>query len=130
MAKTDTNVRPLENALKILNCFTREKPNLSLVEIADMVDLYPSTASRLISTMEAMGYMKRNADSLQYSLGYKLTTLGAVCLSTEDSRSVAHPYLVNLRNRYTESVGVYVLNKPQRICIDCVPSTHPLHRVI
>ena len=78
MAKTDTNVRPLENALKILNCFTREKPNLSLVEIADMVDLYPSTASRLISTMEAMGYMKRNADSLQYSLGYKLTTLGEI----------------------------------------------------
>ena len=130
MAKTDTNVCSLENALRILNCFTREKPNLSLVEIADMVDLYPSTSSRLISTMEAMGYMKRNADSLQYSLGYKLATLGAVCLSTEDSRSVAHPYLVNLRNRYTESVGVYVLNKPQRICIDCVPSTHPLHRVI
>lgn len=130
MANRETTVRSIERALAILDCFTRERPNLSLVEIAKMIDLYPSTASRMITTLESMGYLKRNEKSLEYSLGYKLANLGAICLAGEDLRSIARPFLINLCNRYNESVGLYVVNKNQRVCIDCVPSTQPLHRVI
>lgn len=130
MAKSENNVRSIERALMILDCFSREEPNLSLVEIAKRIDLYPSTTSRLISTLENLGYIKRNEKSLEYSLGYKLANLGAICLATEDLRGIARPFLVKLRNHYNESVGLYVVNKNQRVCIDCVPSTQPLHRVI
>jgi DNA-binding IclR family transcriptional regulator len=130
MKNSESTVKSIERALMILDCFTRERPNLSLVEISKLIDMYPSTASRIISTLESMGYLKRNEKSLEYSLGYKLANLGSICLFGEDLRNVARPFLVNLRNRYNESVGLYVVNKNQRVCIDCVPSTQPLHRVI
>lgn len=128
--KNESTVKSIERALMILDCFTKQRPSLSLVEISKMIDMYPSTASRIISTLESMGYLKRNQKSLEYSLGYKLANLGSICLSGEDLRTIARPFLINLRNRYNESVGLYVVNKNQRVCIDCVPSTQPLHRVI
>ncbi len=130
MAKAEKNVLSIERALTILDCFSREHPSLSLMEIANKTGFYPSTASRLIATLENMGYLKRNEKSLEYSLGYKLANLGAICLASEDLRSIARPFLISLRNRYNESVGLYVVNKNQRVCIDCVASTQPLHRVI
>ncbi|SCZ78663.1 IclR family transcriptional regulator [Acidaminobacter hydrogenoformans] len=128
--KNESTVKSIERALMILDCFTKQRPSLSLVEISKLIDMYPSTASRIISTLESMGYLKRNEKSLEYSLGYKLANLGSICLSGEDLRTIARPFLINLRNRYNESVGLYVVNKNQRVCIDCVPSTQPLHRVI
>ncbi len=130
MSNNDSNVKAVERALNILNCFSREKPRLSLNEIAKAIELYPSTASRIINTLENMGYLKRDDKTLEYSLGYKLANLGAICLADGDLRSIARPYLISLRNLYNESVGLYIVNKNQRVCIDCVPSTQPLHRVI
>ncbi len=130
MANNESNIRSIERALMVFECFTREKPSLSLVEIAKMIDLYPSTTSRILNTLLNEDYLKRDDKTLEYSLGYKFANLGAICLAGEDLRSVAKPYLINLRNRYNESIGLYVVNKNQRVCIDCIPSTQPLHRVI
>lgn len=130
MANNESNIRSIERALMVFECFTRERPNLPLGEIAKMIDLYPSTTSRIINTLMSTGYLKRDDKTLEYSLGYKLANLGSICLAGEDLRSVAKPFLINLRNRYNESIGLYVVNKNQRVCIDCVPSTQPLHRVI
>ena len=130
MANGETNVRSIERATRILDCFTREQPCLSLVEISRMIKLPPSTTFRMVSTLESVGYLRRDDRSLQYSLGYKLARLGSICLTAEGLREIARPYLTGLRDRYNESVGLYVVSKNQRVCIDCVPSTQPLHRVI
>jgi DNA-binding IclR family transcriptional regulator len=100
------------------------------MEISQIVNLSPSTVSRLLSTLENYEYVKRDPSSLYYSLGYKLINLGAICLSAEDLRGIAKPYLVELRDLYNESVGLFVMSKTERVCIDRVLSTKPLHRVI
>lgn len=130
MAQNENNVRAIERALRILDCFSRETPKLSLVEIAQKIHLSPSTTSRMVATLENMGYLTRDPQSLQYSLGYRLANLGALCLAACGLREIARPYLVELRNFFNESVGLYILNKDHRVCIDCVHSTQPLHRVI
>lgn len=130
MENSETNVKALERALKILDCFTRENPRLSLVEIAQKVGLSPSTTTRMIGTLQNNGYLDRDPLTLQYRLGYRLANLGAVCLEGCELREIARPYLVKIRDRYNESVGLYVISRSQRVCIDCVHSTQPLHRVI
>lgn len=130
MENTETNVKALERALKILDCFTRETPRLSLVEIAQKVGLSPSTTTRMIGTLQNNGYLDRDPLTLQYRLGFRLANLGAVCLDGCELREIVHPYLVRLRDRYNESTGLYVISRNQRVCIDCVHSTQPLHRVI
>lgn len=130
MNEDEKSVRTVDRALSILDCFTREHPKLSLNEISKMIHLSPSTVSRIIATLENRNYLVRDSQSLLYSLGYRLTNLGALCLETSDLREIAKPYLVELRDYYNESVGLYVLNKGQRVCVDCVQSTQSLRRVI
>lgn len=130
MANEDSNVRVLVRGLSILDCFSKEKPALTLMEIASAADLNPSTTSRLIATLESFGYLKRDPATLAYSLGYKLAHLGAMALSSVDIRDLARPFLLNLRNRYNESVALFIMHSNQRICIDSIESTHLLHRVI
>lgn len=130
MGAQENNVRSIERALSILDCFTREEPALSLVEIARKLDLSPSTVSRMVGTMETMGYLQRNEESLLYRLGYKLPNLGAIYLSGMGIREAAKPHMIALRNQFNESVGLFVVEKMYRVCVDFVPSTQPLHRVI
>ena len=130
MNEEEKSVRSVDRALNIMDCFTREHPRLSLNEISKMLNLSPSTVSRIIATLENRNYLRRDPQSLLYSLGYRLTNLGAICLETSDLREIARPHLVELRDYYNESVGLYVLNKGQRVCADCVQSTQSLRRVI
>jgi len=130
MGTHDHNVKTVERALNILDCFTREQPVLSLMEIARMLELSPSTVSRMAATMESMGYLQRNEDSLLYSLGYKLPNLGAIYLSAVGVREAAKPNMVALRNQFNESVGLFVVEKMYRVCVEFVPSTQPIHRVV
>ena len=130
MAVQESNVRSIERALNILDCFSREKPALSLVEISRMLDMSPSTVSRMVGTMETMGYLQRNEESLLYSLGYKLPSLGAIYLSSVGVREAAKPHMIALRNQFNESVGLFVVEKMYRVCVEFVPSTQPIHRVM
>lgn len=125
-----TSVRSIERALNIMECFTREKPRLTLSEISNMINLYPSTCLRVLTTLENRGYIKRDKKTLDYSLGYKLVNLGSISMAAENLRDRVHPYLLRLRERFNETVGLYVLTDNKRICIDSIPSTHPLHRTI
>ena len=125
-----TSVRSIERALNILECFSREKPLLTLSEISQQLDLYPSTTLRVLTTLENRGYIRRDKQTLQYSLGYKLVNLGSISMASENLRDKVHPYLLQLRDRFNETTGLYVLTDNYRICIDSVPSTHSLHRSI
>lgn len=130
MNEEEKSVRTVDRALNILDCFTREHPRLSLNDISKKINLSPSTVSRIIATLESHNYLTRDPQSLLYSLGYRLTNLGALCLETSDLREIARPHLVELRDYYNESVGLYVLKKGKRVCVDCVQSTQALRRVI
>ena len=125
-----TSVRSIERALNILDCFTREKPSLTLADISKQVGLYPSTTLRLLTTLENRNYLKRDEKTLEYSLGYRLVNLGALCLASENLRDIARPFLIKLRDKYNESVGLYIRHNDVRVCIDSVASTQPLHRAI
>ena len=120
----------IERALKMLNCFTKEKLSLSLVEIAREIDLPPSTTSRILATLEKYNYLYRDEETQRYFLGPSIARLGTLCYSHMDFRRIAVPYMVQLRELYNESVGLYVPNKGYRVCIERIESTHPLKRIL
>ena len=130
MASADASVKVIERALKMLNCFTKEKLSLSLVEIAREIDLPPSTTSRILATLEKYNYLYRDEETQRYFLGPSIARLGTLCYSHMDFRRIAVPYMVQLRELYNESVGLYVPNKGYRVCIERIESTHPLKRIL
>lgn len=130
MASADASVKVIERALKMLNCFTKEKLNLSLVEIAREIDLPPSTTSRILATLEKYNYLYRDDETQRYYLGPSIARLGTLCYSHMDFRRIAIPYMIQLREIYNESVGLYVPNNAYRVCIERIESTHPLKRIL
>ena len=130
MASADASVKVIERALKMLNCFTKEKLSLSLVEISREIDLPPSTTSRILATLEKYNYLYRDEETQRYYLGPSIARLGTLCYSHMDFRRISVPYMVKLREIYNESVGLYVPNKSHRVCIERIESTHPLKRIL
>jgi DNA-binding IclR family transcriptional regulator len=55
-----TSVRAVERALDILQCFSQNKPTLSLTQIADQVGMHKSTIHRLLATLESKRFITRD----------------------------------------------------------------------
>jgi IclR family pca regulon transcriptional regulator len=114
----------LEWGLAILAVFTPARPLLGISEIAEEVGMSRSTTHRYVITLVALGYLEQGA-SRKYRLGLRVTDLGMAALNSTDLRRHAQPYLVELRERTSYTVGLGVLDGGDVLYLDCVRSvTH------
>lgn len=74
------NVRAVERALAILDCFSIEHTSFSLMEISKEIQLSASTTLRLLSTLEKRNYLYRNPDNSRYYLGAQCGPAGNAIL--------------------------------------------------
>jgi len=82
-----TPTQSVERALSILTCFTDEHPQLRVSDIAEQVELPQSTVSRLLRTMESLGFVERDAATGLYRPGLSLVTLAGIVLNQIPLRS-------------------------------------------
>ena len=80
-----------------------------------------STTHRYVITLVALGYLEQGA-SRKYRLGLRVTDLGMAALNSSDLRIQSHPYLVELRERTSYTVGLGVLDGDDVLYLDCVRS--------
>jgi IclR family KDG regulon transcriptional repressor len=121
-AEGQQTVQSVERALRIMECFTLDKPSLSLGELAKKTGLSKSTVYRLLTTLASLNYIKQDPNSQKYSLGFKLFNLGAVVAGNMRIRSVALPYLEELGQETSESISLNIVDGADRICIELVES--------
>jgi IclR family transcriptional regulator, acetate operon repressor len=95
-----TSVRAVHRALQLLNCFAQGRPALTLSEYARMTELPISTVSRLLTTLEAEGMVRRNPNG-SYVCGTRLLQIGLTALQTLSIYDLAEPHL----HRLTEVTG-------------------------
>ncbi len=130
MLEKDANVRSVERAIDILNCFTKERLALTLTEISKQVGLAPSTALRIVTTLVNNNFLAKNEETQKYCLGYNIAQLGLLCFYNMDLRDISKPYMYRLKDIYNESVSLYTTQGNYRVCIERIESTHPLRRVV
>ncbi len=132
MNKADENIKVLDRAFSILECFSESRQELSMMEIAELTDLSPSTAFRIMKTMENKNYLFRNEESKKYSLGPKITYLGSVGkgASLEMLKAVIKPYMTELRKEFNETISLYIRQGDKKVCIERLESTQSLRQVI
>lgn len=70
-----TTVSSTEKALRILDCFTVERPELNLAQISQQMGMPKSTVLNQIRTLEKAGFLYKNHITQYYRLGYKLMEL-------------------------------------------------------
>ena len=98
-------VQALERALDIVDCFSFQRRELGLSEIAEITGMNMTTAKRLISNLTRRGYLQQIPDTKRYRLGMRLFELGGIVFSSFSLRKAAAHHITELQNR----TGVTVL---------------------
>ena len=70
------NIRSVDRALAVLDCYDLEHTSFSLVELGKKIELSASTTLRLVTTLENRNYLFRNPDNGRYYLGSRIAQLG------------------------------------------------------
>ena len=103
---SEASTRTVERALSLL-ADVCEKGNTSLADAARAVDLSPSTALRLLRTLESSGFVRRD-DTGSYRAGTRLMQLGARALGHESLIDLTHDEMLALAASTGESVYLSV----------------------
>lgn len=126
----DNNVRSVERALAILDCFTEKKTNFSLTELSHSIGLSPSTTLRMLGTLESKNYIFRDPENMRYYLGFRLAQLSNIAFANLDVCRVVKPHLEKLHRQFDESMGIYILKDNRRVCVERLECTQPLRSVV
>ena len=95
---------------------------LGLTEIAGRTSINKASAFRILSTLEARGYVEREASSRRYQPGPKLLALGMSLVSSLDILRSARPELVSLAEEFGETVNLGLLNEGKVLYLDIIQS--------
>jgi DNA-binding IclR family transcriptional regulator len=95
MARTATGESSLTRAVRVLEAFTPDEPELSVGEIARRSGLHVATASRIVGQLAEHGLLSRGEDR-RVRIGMRMWELAARASPTRSLRDAAMPYLEDL----------------------------------
>ncbi|MFH1906202.1 MAG: IclR family transcriptional regulator [Chloroflexota bacterium] len=101
-------IEALAHGLEILALFTTEKPSLNLTEIVTATQFTKSTAFRMVSTLELLGYLERDPVTRYYRPGLKVLQLGFTALNSLELAQIAQPYLKSLSDATGETTNMAI----------------------
>src|SRR5277367_1956817 len=114
-------VASVARALALLDALRESERDLGVNELARRIGVSPSTASRLLATLESAGIVQRDGHG-PFRLGLGLVTLADRVLARLDLRALARPVLVELMERTGETATLSVPGEREAITVDSVPS--------
>ncbi len=114
-------VTSVARALALLTELRDAEDGLGVHELARRIEVNPSTASRLLATLEQAGIVQRDGHG-PYRLGLALVTLADRVLARLDLQSLARPVLVGLMQRTGETATLSLPGEREAITVDSVPS--------
>lgn len=103
-------IEALARGLDVLSLFSREHPTLAMSEVVALSGLSKATAYRVLSTLEATGYLQREAQTKRYSPSLKVLTLGFTAINNLDVRQIARPHLEQLAQKLELTTSLAILD--------------------
>jgi IclR family acetate operon transcriptional repressor len=114
-------IASVARALALLDELASSETGLGVNELARRIGVNPSTASRLLATLESAGMVQRDGQG-PYRLGLQLVTLADRVLSGLDLQALARPVLVELMESTGETATLSVPGERDAITVDSIPS--------
>lgn len=102
-------IKVLLNAFSIFDILIKKNQPLSIHELSENLNIYPSTIHRILDTLHYLGYIEKKLDSDEYQIGLKAIELGLLKLNQIKLIQEANPYLEALSKEMNENVYLGVL---------------------
>jgi hypothetical protein len=120
------NVRAVERAIDILQCFLPDEPWMSVIEIQQRVPLSRPTLYRLLQTLRAKGLIRVQGEPQRFALDFGVGRLARSWIAGIDAIALARPILERLRRSTGETTALFVRRGELRQCVAELVSPHVL----
>ena len=111
---------PYERALAMLEAVAQDSDGLSNADISRKLQIPKSSASYILKTLEAQGYLNRDEETGKYRVGLKVLSLSRGALSGIDVREVALPIMRHLMEKTNLTCHLAILDGPDAVYIEKV----------
>jgi IclR family KDG regulon transcriptional repressor len=118
------------SSVKILDCFSPERPAWSLAELSAYLGLPKSTLHRFLVSLESHGILRRDAGDKQWRLGYRLSIWGGLAAQSTGLRHLARPIMRDLVAATGETAILTVYRDHEVICIEKVETSHSVRMTL
>ena len=110
----------VQKALRLLEALVRSGGPRRLTELARELGLTKPNVYRLLSTLSALGYAKKDPATSLYSATLRMWEMGSLMVRGQDLVVVAAPRLRRLGEETRESVQLSVFDAGFAVCVDSV----------
>ncbi len=122
--------RTVLRAISIVDCFSLERPELGVREVARRLKLASSTAGRLLGTLQKAGVLTQNPAMRKYTLGPRVLAWAGVYTGILNVRAAAGPILDRLRQATRETTTLYVVDGDERVCVERLEGPQNIRAVV
>lgn len=121
MKTADSNFNAsLARGLDVIQAFSANQPEMTLVEVAKVTGLSPASARRALLTLRELGFVGLNGK--RYVLRPKVLSLGAAYLNSMNLRDVADGFLQSVADRFQDAASLAILEGDQVLYVSHVSS--------
>lgn len=112
----------LKKTAQIFQILMERSEPLGVSDFSRILGMPKSTVSRFLSTMESLGFVRREKNNGKFFLGLKLFELGCKAIEDMGLREIAIPQMEKLRDVIDENVLLTVLEDTQITYLDKIES--------
>ncbi|MDQ0472024.1 IclR family transcriptional regulator [Labrys wisconsinensis] len=128
-SETAGGVQSLIRALSILDTLAESEDGLSLTALARAVGLPPSSAHRLLTTLQRKRFVRFEPGAMTWRVGVQAFVVGNAFARSREVVPFAMPFMRQLMDKTGETVNLYVPNDGQAICIAQVQSRQVIRAI-
>ncbi len=121
-------VQSLTRALNLLRAIS-DHDGGTLSELVARTGLPPSTAHRLLTTLESERFVQYDSSSGLWRIGLSAFLVGAGFQRTRDILRVARPFLKRLMEQSGETANIYLVNDGEIVCAAQVESRQMMRAI-
>lgn len=115
-------VQSLNRALALLEVLAEDSDGFRLVDVAQRVGLAPSTAHRLLTTLEQKRFVQLDRQTGLWHIGVRCYTVGSVFLHRRNLVTQSYPLMKRLRDTVGETVNLGVMAEDEIVFLGQVES--------
>ncbi|QRN83274.1 IclR family transcriptional regulator [Chloroflexota bacterium] len=119
----------LSNAIRLIDCFSKDEPYLGVREAARMTGISSSTTGRVLASLKELGLLVQDMETRQYALAGKVLAWAEIYTATVDVRRVALPFIYDLQRLTGETISLYILEGMERVCVERLESEQNVRMV-
>jgi IclR family acetate operon transcriptional repressor len=111
-------VRSVSKAIRLLETLAREPGLFGVSDLARQLSMDKASVSRMLRTLEQVGFVTQEPVTLRYGLGLRIGVLGHTALRRIDVRRAARPFIEKLALETGECAHVAILVDGRAFYID------------